>query len=87
MTTTFKNRPGQGVLLTNNSKTADNQPDYKGELVLDQAYGEGSVIKIAGWRKTTKINHLIALSIDKRQNTDKQWPKQVGSLDDNDVPF
>jgi hypothetical protein len=81
----FKNRPGQGVLLTNEKKS-EKQPDYKGEIVLDRDYGAGSVIKIAGWRKATKINHLIAIAIDTRQNEDKQWPKPVGN-DDNSIPF
>lgn len=80
----FVNRPGQGVLLVNDKKTAEKQPDYKGEIVLDRDYGAGSTIRIAGWRKATKINHLIAIAIDQRQNEDKQWPKPV---DDNSVPF
>jgi hypothetical protein len=83
----FTNKPGQGVLFINKGKTAEKQPDYKGELVLDQDYGKGTVITVAGWRKQTPQNHLIALAIDKRQNTDKQWPKQVGGVDDNEVPF
>ena len=84
----FTNKPGQGVLLVNANKPAEKQPDYKGEIVLDRDYSAGSTIRIAGWRKTTKINHLIAIAIDQRQNEDKIWPKPVGGRDDdNTVPF
>lgn len=81
----FQNRPGQGVLLVNSNKSQERQPDYKGEIILDKDYGAGSVIGIAGWRKTTKMNHLISLSIDKKQDSGQQWPKPVE--DDNSVPF
>ena len=83
---TFKNGPGQGVLYINDKKTTEKQPDYRGELVLDQAYGAGSTINIAGWKKTTPKNHLISIRIDQKQDGSKQWPKPVGG-DDNDVPF
>ena len=82
----FKNRPGQGTLFNNDKKTADKQPDFKGELILDRDYSAGSVLPIAGWKKTTPRGYLISLSISKPLNNDKQWPKKVGH-DDNEVPF
>jgi hypothetical protein len=80
-----KNRPGQGVLFTNNNKTSEKQPDYKGELILDQDYGKGSTIKIAGWRRKTPQNHLISLAVDSYKKDDsQQYPKAVM---DDEIPF
>lgn len=82
----FQNRPGQGSLLMAEKKH-DRSPDYKGEIVLDRDYAAGSTISIAAWKKATPRGHLLSLALDKRQNEDKQWPKPVGGLDDNEVPF
>jgi hypothetical protein len=78
-------RPGTGVFFVY-QKTTDRQPDYKGELVLDRDYGKGSVIKIAGWKKTTPKNHLISISIDQRPAANNVFPKPT-IREDDDVPF
>ena len=83
----FKSRPGQGTLFINAEKKTEKAPDYKGELICDQDYGKGSVIKISGWKKPTPKNHLISLAVDNyKANTDKQWPKPVDT-DEDEVPF
>lgn len=76
-------RPGQGVLFINIKKQGA-QPDYQGTLTLDQDYRAGEQIKISGWKKDTKLNHLISLSVNnyKRDMEDKPAVK-----DDNEVPF
>ena len=86
MATKFQLRPGQGNLLTSEKKS-ERSPDYRGEIILDRDYAAGSTITIAGWKKVTPKGHLISLSLDKRQNEDKQWPKPVGGRDENEVPF
>jgi hypothetical protein len=76
-------RPGQGVLFINIAKQGA-QPDYKGTLTLDQDYRAGEQIQISGWKKDTKLNHLISLSVNNYKK--EQYPKPVVK-DDNEVPF
>lgn len=86
MANKFQLRPGQGNLLMSEKKN-ERSPDFRGEIILDKDYAAGSSITIAGWKKTTPRGYLISLAVDKRQNEDNQWPKQVGGRDDNEVPF
>jgi hypothetical protein len=78
-------KDGSGVLFQSEKKT-EKHPDYTGSIILDQDYGKGSEIKIAGWRKPTPKGHLISISINTfKANADNQWPKRVDN--DDDVPF
>lgn len=86
MPTKYVLRPGQGNLKTVEKRT-EKQPDYRGEIVLDRDYSAGSTIQIAGWKKVTPKGYIISIALDRRQNEDKQWPKQVGGRDPNEVPF
>ncbi len=43
----FELKPGQGALFQNDQKGNDRAPTHRGELCLL----DGTVIKIAGWRK------------------------------------
>jgi hypothetical protein len=80
-------REGRGVLFVAN-KTSDKQPDYKGEICLDQNYGKGTVLKIAGWKKPTPKNHLISISIDQRPGKNDVYPKSTIKEEmDDEVPF
>lgn len=87
MANKFINRPGSGVLKHNQNRKSENSPDYWGEIVLDKDYSAGSTIELSAWKKATPQNYLISIKINDRQNTDKQWPKPVGGLDDSEVPF
>jgi hypothetical protein len=81
-----KQRDGGGVLFQNADKKHEKAPDYKGTLILDQDYGKGTEIKLAGWRKSTPRGHLISIAVDNyRANPDNQYPKPV--VIDDDVPF
>lgn len=82
-------KEGRGVLFNNVDKKHDKAPDFKGELMLDQDYGKGSIIKISGWKKSTPRGYLISLGVDTYgQNKDKVWPKAVHDDERSDeIPF
>lgn len=77
-------RPGSGVLFTNRNKTNPRAPDFKGELHIPEGVVPGSTIKIAGWKRTTKIGDLISLAVDKRV---LDYPKDVTPKSDSDLPW
>ena len=79
---------GKGVLFTNDKKTSDKSPDWKGTLLLSEDYKAGQTLKIAGWTKNTPKGQLISLTEDTwKPNGDTQYPKEVNRVKDSDVPF
>lgn len=85
MTNPTFEKPGLGVLFIHDKKT-EKAPDYKGDIILDRDYSKGEKVKIAGWRKTTKLNHLISLKIDDYKASKESYPKPVDRRDD-EVPW
>jgi uncharacterized protein (DUF736 family) len=68
--------PPGGVLFTNNRKTKDTQPDFRGNLeiskdllkvLVEQAKaGEKINMDVAGWKKTSKTGtDFISMKADK----------------------
>ena len=56
--------PGKGVLFQNDKKKTPSQPDYKGVITLDRDFKAGEQVKIAAWKKLTRVGELIALAQD-----------------------
>lgn len=80
----FEQKPGSGVLFTNNKKEKPGQPDFTGTLTLDQDYKAGEQIKLSGWRKESAYGGLTSLSINNYKK--EQYPKPAIE-DENSVPF
>jgi hypothetical protein len=62
---THSAEPGKGVLFQNDKKApGSSQPDYKGMLTVDRDVKAGEQIKIAAWKKATRVGELISLAQD-----------------------
>jgi hypothetical protein len=96
---TFIPKPNTGSLWANDRKTTENQPDLRGEIVVDKqllvdliAKGENPVkIALAGWNKTTVNGRdyvsLVASEPFIPQKKVEPEPVQQTPVDDEDVPF
>ncbi len=57
---TFTHKEGAGSLFKNEKKTAENQPDYRGEIML-----KGETLIIAGWVKESKSGKkFVSLKVE-----------------------
>ena len=96
---TFVPKPNTGSLWANDRKTSENQPDLRGEVVVDKqllvdliAKGENPVkIALAGWNKTTVNGRdyvsLVASEPFIPQKKVEPEPKRAQTVDDEDIPF
>lgn len=57
----FELRPGQGTLFQNDQRGNDKAPAYRGELRLE----DGTLVKLAGWKKQGAKGPFLSLSIDR----------------------
>ena len=82
----YRNRPGQGVLFTNKTKSSERAPDFKGTIHIPEGTVVGQHVKIAGWKRQTAHGDLISLQIDNR--TADKYPREVApKRGPSDVPF
>lgn len=80
----FEHRPGS-FMLFKNKKTADNQPDYKGDgMALD-----GTLIEVSAWIKDGMNGKFMSCKMNFKgsRQEPKPAPDDVGMDIDNDVPF
>ena len=94
-----QSEPGKGVLFQNDKKTSEKQPDYKGVITLDRDFKAGDQVKIAAWKKATRVGELISLAQDNfvpdpnwRSNTPApepqlRRPREHNPFKDDEVPF
>lgn len=97
---TYAPKPNTGMLWPNDYKTAENQPDKRGDLFLDRGLlkrlmdnSDTDLIKItvSGWAKN--LNGKDCLSIQAAEPYVKPQPAQPKSApkveeeDDSDIPF
>ena len=90
--------PGKGVLFQNDKKAPGSaQPDYKGVITIDRDVKAGEQIKLAAWKKATRVGELISLAQD-NWKPDPNWqrpppepalkkPKEHNPFKDDEVPF
>jgi uncharacterized protein (DUF736 family) len=80
----YQPKEGTGSLFKNEKKTADNQPDYKGNLMQG-----GTLYELAGWVKESKTGKkFVSLKIDSRQmHADKKPEASNSPENDGDLPF
>lgn len=91
--------PGKGVLFQNDKKASPSQPDYKGVITVDRDVKAGEQIKIAAWKKATRVGELISLAQDNfvpdpnyRKSLHPVEPQQKRASEfnpfkDDEVPF
>lgn len=82
----FDQKPNSGAMFTNENKTNENQPDWRGDVYLDKTFvieqahkANGSLVKISisAWAKTAKSGkEYLSLSAS------EPWVKK-----DNDLPY
>ncbi|MGI9136146.1 MAG: hypothetical protein ACR2JS_03680 [Candidatus Nanopelagicales bacterium] len=91
---------GKGVLFQNDKKApGSSQPDYKGVITLDRDVKAGEQVKIAAWKKATRVGELISLAQDNFV-PDPNWrannppvepslkkPREHNPFADDEVPF
>jgi len=96
---TYAPKPNAGMLWPNDYKTADNQPDKRGDLFLDRTLlkrlmnSDADLIKltISGWSKN--LNGKDCLSIQAAEpyvKTQSAQPKAAPKVEDDmddDIPF
>ena len=59
----YEQKPGGGSLFKNTKKTADKQPDYRGEVVTP----EGKKYALAAWIKEGKSGKFFSLKLSEPQ--------------------
>lgn len=77
----YQPKEGTGSLFKNEKKTAENQPDYKGNFMLG-----GTLYEVAGWVKDSKTGKkFVSLKVENRQlhAAKTETPTQTS----NDLPF
>jgi hypothetical protein len=89
----MKDHPGQVPYSDKANLMAARGQIGRGELLLDQDYKKGDVLKMAGWIKQTARGPLISIKEDTwkpdpnyRQNQQPTPSKNFDDLD-SDVPF
>jgi uncharacterized protein (DUF736 family) len=79
----FELKPGQGT-LHHAEKKSEAAPDYTGQLNVD-----GTMYRIAGWKKTGKNGNWLSLSVEiprpKAALTSAPQAKPINP--DDDLPF
>ena len=84
----YEQQEGWGTLFRNEKKTADKQPDYRGEAKVN-----GELVELAMWKKTTsKGGEMLSISIKEKQAyqpKQESAPKSTGGFADvdDDIPF
>jgi uncharacterized protein (DUF736 family) len=78
----FTHKEGAGSLFKNEKKTAENQPDYKGNFMLN-----GKIIEVAGWVKESKSGKkFVSLKVEAQgQRAEAKAEKPTDP--NNDLPF
>ena len=75
---------GRGIFGPNTYKKTPNAPDWKGQIMHN-----GEIIKISGWLKKSSFGEFLSLAVDRPPNQApaQQYPKEVNTFDDSDIPF
>jgi hypothetical protein len=89
-----KERPGKGVLFTNDKRKTDTQPHLKGGFTADRDIKQGEWVKLAGWRKPTPVGELISLAQDNfmpdpnyKKPTEGSTVREYSPHRDDEIPF
>lgn len=90
----YEQRPNNGTLFANKSKTKPNSPDYSGTLTIDvnslEVVNGVANVRIAGWKKQgSSGSTFLSLSISNMQQSGSSQSTQSKSMADldDDIPF
>ena len=81
----FVQKPGSWNLFRNNKKTADNQPDYRGTITLE----DGTVLELSAWLKDGKNgNKFFSGTVrEPYRKPEETTPPPPSSAAEDDCPF
>ena len=90
----FEHKENRGSLFRNNKKENENQPDYRGDALIN-----GKQVWLSAWLNEGKNGKYFSISFQDKDDTHKEGMNQVkdalkseapaGNFDsfDNDIPF
>jgi uncharacterized protein (DUF736 family) len=81
----FEQKEGQGSLFKNEKKTAPNQPDYRGNVMIG-----GNLYNLASWVKESKTGKkFLSIKIEAIDTTNGglKLPKVEKPENNDDLPF
>lgn len=99
---TYIPKPNSGTLWPNQKKTAQNQPDMRGDVYLDRLLlqdlvdsceGEFIHLSVAGWEKIIAGKNCVSLSFQRPYNKEQTYNKEERAIaprqskPDEDIPF
>jgi hypothetical protein len=77
----YQQKPGSWNLFRNNKKTAENQPDYRGTITLE----DGTVLELSAWLKEGKTGKFFSGTV--RQPYQKPAESAPLPAAEEDCPF
>ena len=88
----FEKRPNSGALFAVKSKQNPNQPDYRGDVLInltDFEIVDGQItVALSGWKKQYSQGTFLSLQAQKPYVKDAQNKPQSNNGDmDDDIPF
>jgi len=88
----FEKRPNSGALFAVKSKQNPNQPDYRGDVLInlsDFEVVDGQItVALSGWKKQYNQGTFLSLQAQKPYVKDAQNKPQSNNGDmDDDIPF
>lgn len=81
---THVEKPGKGVLFSEQTKKHPQAPDLKGFIVLELDYKAGEKLSLSGWMKSTQFGPLVSLSED-NYSKKKRAENDAGRVQDFNV--
>lgn len=79
----FVQKPGSWNLFRNNKKTADNQPDYRGTITLE----DGTVLELSAWLKDGKNGNKFFSGTVREPYRKPEETTPPPQLETDDAPF
>lgn len=73
----YEHQEGSGSLFVNDRKSADNHPDYKGQVKIN-----GKLMDVAAWKKNGTRGEFFSIKISEpRQQQGQRTPHQQSALE------
>ncbi len=92
----YEPKPNRGTLFPNDYKTDEKQPDWRGDIFLDQTLlsrllnGEPLLkLSLSGWENTSSGKKRMSIQASEpfKPGRIMQPPDAPASMDDEDIPF
>ena len=79
----YQQKPGSWNLFRNNKKTADNQPDYRGTITLE----DGTVLELSAWLKEGKNGKFFSGTVRQPYQKPAESAPPPPPAAEEDCPF